>query len=202
MAKLADALDLGSSPKGWGFKSSHPHQFSRILLEFIRILQKSKMVKMHLSSYFDRCFYFFNRFLQFLKNVQKCSKLKFQKFGAFFVSLFHIVFGKEILMNENLQLFKANEVLQYKFITVPKELFVNPKYNHLSSDSKLLYGFILDRFHLSIQNNWKDENDNIYLIFTRKDIQKLFHLSDKTVTKAFKELSDCKGLTDSHYRCV
>ena len=26
VAKLADALDLGSSPKGWGFKSSHPHQ--------------------------------------------------------------------------------------------------------------------------------------------------------------------------------
>ena len=94
-------------------------------------------------------------------------------------------------MNKNLQLFKANEVLQYKFITVPKELFINPKYTHLSSDSKLLYGFILDRFHLSIQNNWKDENDNIYLIFTRRDIQKLFHLSDKTVTKAFKELSDC-----------
>lgn len=107
------------------------------------------------------------------------------------MSVFHIVFGKEILMNENLQLFKANEVLQYKFITVPKELFVNPKYCHLSSDSKLLYGFILDRFHLSIQNNWKDENNNIYLILTRKDIQKLFHLSDKTVTKAFKELSNC-----------
>ena len=78
-----------------------------------------------------------------------------------------------------------------KYIGVPKELFVNPKYNHLSSDSKLLYAFILDRFHLSSINNWKDENDNIYLIFTIKDIQKLFYLSDKTVTKAFKELNDC-----------
>ena len=26
VAKLADALDLGSSSKEWGFKSSHPHQ--------------------------------------------------------------------------------------------------------------------------------------------------------------------------------
>ena len=98
---------------------------------------------------------------------------------------------KEKCMDDTIQLFKANEVLQFKYISVQKELFVNPKYSHLSSDSKLLYGFILDRFHLSIQNNWKDENDNIYLIFTRRDIQKLFHLSDKTVTKAFKELSDC-----------
>ncbi|MCI8384371.1 MAG: replication initiator protein A [Clostridia bacterium] len=83
-------------------------------------------------------------------------------------------------MNEDIQLFKANEVLQYKYISVPKELFVNPKYSHLSSDSKLLYGFILDRFTLSIKNNWQDENGNVYLIFTRKDIQKSFHSSDKT----------------------
>ena len=26
MAELADALDLGSSSREWGFKSSHPHQ--------------------------------------------------------------------------------------------------------------------------------------------------------------------------------
>ena len=95
-------------------------------------------------------------------------------------------------MEENINLFKANELFQYKHISILKELFINPKYNHLSSDSKLLYGFILDRFTLSIKNNWKDENGYVYLIFTRKDIQKLFNLSDKTVTKAFKELVTCK----------
>ena len=26
MAELADAIDLGSIPKGWGFKSLYPHQ--------------------------------------------------------------------------------------------------------------------------------------------------------------------------------
>lgn len=25
MAELADAIDLGSIPKGWGFKSLYPH---------------------------------------------------------------------------------------------------------------------------------------------------------------------------------
>ena len=29
------------------------------------------------------------------------------------------------------------------------------------------------------------------MIFTRKSVQKLLNLSDKTVTKAFKELADC-----------
>ena len=26
MAELADAIDLGSIPKGWGFESLYPHQ--------------------------------------------------------------------------------------------------------------------------------------------------------------------------------
>ena len=43
MAKLADAIDLGSIPKGWGFKSLYPHHKSptrtvkvRVGLAFIR----------------------------------------------------------------------------------------------------------------------------------------------------------------------
>lgn len=64
--------------------------------------------------------------------------------------------GKNIMENEN-QLYKANEVLQYKYISIPKELFINPQYSKLSSDSKLIYGFILDRFELSIKNKWADE---------------------------------------------
>ena len=98
----------------------------------------------------------------------------------------------EFSMDDDIQLFTVDEVLQYTYISVPKELFINPIYSHLSSDSKLLYGFILDRFSLSMKNNCQDENRLVYLIFTRKDIQKLFNLSDKTVTKAFKQLIDCK----------
>ena len=33
VAELADALDLGSSGRPWGFKSSHPHQISKQFLE-------------------------------------------------------------------------------------------------------------------------------------------------------------------------
>ena len=51
-------------------------------------------------------------------------QIKVPKIWSFFYIYFILVFGKEILMNENLQLFKANEVLQFKYITVPKELFV------------------------------------------------------------------------------
>ena len=89
--------------------------------------------------------------------------------------------------------YKINETLNHKYYQIPQELFVNPLYkNTLNSDSKLLYGFLLDRLSLSIKNNWHDENGNVYLIFTRKEVQEKLNLSDKTVTKAFKQLIDTK----------
>lgn len=88
--------------------------------------------------------------------------------------------------------YKINETLEYSFYQLPKELFLNPSYKEkLNSDSKILYGFLLDRLTLSYQNNWYDEKGNIYLIFTREEVQNKLNLSDKTVTKAFKQLKDC-----------
>ena len=92
---------------------------------------------------------------------------------------------------QDFNFYKVNETLNHKYYQIPQELFINPLYkNTLNSDSKLLYGFLLDRLSLSIKNNWHDENGNVYLIFTRKEVQDKLNLSDKTVTKAFKQLSD------------
>ena len=57
---------------------------------------------------------------------------------------------------------------------------------------KILYGFLLNRLTLFAKNHWCDENGNVYLIFTRKEVQELLNLSDKTATKAFRQLSECK----------
>ena len=73
------------------------------------------------------------------------------------------------------------------------ELFFNKNYkDKLNSDSKILYGFLLNRLTLSRKNNWFDEEGNVFLIFTRKVVQELLNLSDKTATKAFKQLKECK----------
>lgn len=88
--------------------------------------------------------------------------------------------------------YKVNEVLENVFYQVPKELFKNSFYKDLSSDSKLLYALLLDRLSVSMKNNWYDECGNIYLIFSRKEAEELLNVSDKTITKAFKQLSDVK----------
>lgn len=89
--------------------------------------------------------------------------------------------------------YKANECFEHLYYQIPMELFFNKNYkDKLNSDSKILYGFLLNRLTLSAKNNWIDKDGNIFLIFTRKEVQELLGLSDKTVTKAFKQLNECK----------
>ena len=88
--------------------------------------------------------------------------------------------------------YKSNETLENRFYQVPQELFENSLYKiSLDLASKFLYAFILDRLTLSQKNHWIDEQNNIYLIFTRQEVQDKLNLSEKTVTKAFKQLIEC-----------
>ena len=94
---------------------------------------------------------------------------------------------------KDIEYYKNNEVLENKYYQIPQELFVSNLYkDKLNSDSKILYAFLLDRLSLSIKNHWVDENKRIYLIFTREEVQHKLNLSDKTVTKAFKQLGEVK----------
>ena len=87
--------------------------------------------------------------------------------------------------------YKSNETLEHKYYQIPQDLFINAKYkNKLNLDSKILYALLLDRLSLSQKNHWIDEDNNVYLIFTREEVQEKLNLSDKTVTKSFKILME------------
>lgn len=87
--------------------------------------------------------------------------------------------------------YKDNEYLENSYYKIPQELFVSSLYkDKLNSDSKILYAFLLDRLSLSQKNHWIDDERNIYLIFTREEVQEKLNLSDKTATKTFKQLNN------------
>lgn len=83
-----------------------------------------------------------------------------------------------------------NEIYDHKYVKIPKELFINPKYTHLTSDAKILYALLLDRMELSKKNNWINERGEIYLIMTREEIQNFLNISDKTATKIMNQLKE------------
>lgn len=89
-----------------------------------------------------------------------------------------------------MKLYKINETLQHSYYQMPQELFCNEKYKKLSIEAKVIYAFLLNRMNLSRINKWTNGNGEIYLIYTRKEIQNKLNLSDKPVTRAFKELRE------------
>ncbi len=87
----------------------------------------------------------------------------------------------------------AEEAFQFCFYQIPKELFTNDYYKkNLSSDAILLYALLLDRLSISRKRGWIDENGHIFLIFTRKHAEEMLNISDKTATKAFRQLKEVK----------
>lgn len=92
----------------------------------------------------------------------------------------------------------AEEAFKFCFYKIPKELFTNEYYKgRLSSSTILLYGLLLDRLSLSIKNKWIDANGLIYLILTRKEAMEKLNISDKTATKAFKQLKEYKLIDET-----
>ena len=82
---------------------------------------------------------------------------------------------------------KSSEIIKYQFYSMPKELFTD-KYIDLSLESKMIYTLLIDRLELSRKNNWVNENGEVYLIFKRSEIGEKLNLTDKTVSKAIKDL--------------
>ena len=66
--------------------------------------------------------------------------------------------------------FHGYESEQFAFYRIPKVLFTDDYFKDLSSDAKVLYGLMLDRMSLSIKNNWIDEEDRVYIIFTLEQV--------------------------------
>ncbi|WP_273710768.1 replication initiator protein A [Leuconostoc mesenteroides] len=89
--------------------------------------------------------------------------------------------------------YKAKEIYGETFYQLPKVLFTNPLYKGISNDAKVAYALLKDRFNYSIRNNWVDENDNIYFIFTNDELMSLLSSGNQKVIKIKKEL-DSVGL--------
>ena len=54
--------------------------------------------------------------------------------------------------------FYGDEAEQFIYFRIPRQLITDPRFKHLSTDAKLLYGMLLDRMSLSVKNGWYDED--------------------------------------------
>lgn len=83
----------------------------------------------------------------------------------------------------------ANETRRALYYQLPKVLFESEKYRKMSNDAKVAYAMLKDRCEYSLQNNWVDQEGNIYFIFTTKELMKLLHVGNKKVADIKSELA-------------
>ena len=50
----------------------------------------------------------------------------------------------------------------FSYFRIPKALFQDSRFRHLSTDARTLYGILLDRMSLSAKNGWMDEQGCVY----------------------------------------
>ena len=82
----------------------------------------------------------------------------------------------------------GTESEQFTFYRIPKALFKDERLNGISSDSKLLYGLMLDRMSLSIKNGWFEEFDRVYIYYTIESVMEDLGCGREKCVKIMSEL--------------
>lgn len=95
-------------------------------------------------------------------------------------------------MTRDFKFFKTDDKFDYSFIKTPKALFYDEACTKLSPYARLLFIAMLERQSLSVQNNWKDKDGNVYIIFSQEDARRILSCSEGKVIKTFAEL-DCQN---------
>lgn len=90
----------------------------------------------------------------------------------------------------NFNFFTIESSDNFVFFRIPKVFFKDENFKSLCTDSKVLYGLMLDRMGLSRKNGWYDKNGHAYIYYSVASIQEDMGLSNKTVSKCLKELKE------------
>ena len=88
------------------------------------------------------------------------------------------------------QFIKSKSVYGELYFQFPKVLMYGSKYKKISNDAKIAYMILKDRLEYSLRNNWVDEDDNVYFIYTNSELEELLNCSKPKIVKIKKELEN------------
>ncbi|WP_057738880.1 replication initiator protein A [Liquorilactobacillus uvarum] len=98
----------------------------------------------------------------------------------------------------NFNFTNAKRAYEVKFYALPQILLQGEKYKNLSDSAILLYSVLRDRLSYSLSNNWVDENNNVYFIYTNNELKDLRNWSNNKINKIKHELMDANLLYQKH----
>lgn len=91
-------------------------------------------------------------------------------------------------MSTNHEYTYCEENENYSFFRIPRALVRDERFRDLSTDAKLLYGLMLDRMGLSLQNGWQDTEGRAFIYFTLEEIQGTLSCGHNKAVRLMAEL--------------
>ena len=88
----------------------------------------------------------------------------------------------------NFKKISASEFETHRFYQLPKFLFEDEYFSKMPTEAKVMYALLKDRFELSRLNNWVDSENNIYLLYTNKQLCSILNYAEPKIIKLKKEL--------------
>ena len=94
--------------------------------------------------------------------------------------------------------FNLDTIDNTRYISIPTELFTNPKYAILDIMSKTIYGVLKSRMNLSRINNWVEENGDIFFYMPINELAELLKTSKGTISRKLASLEGAGLLEREH----
>ena len=99
-----------------------------------------------------------------------------------------------------LDYFYNTEGEHFRFYQIPALLLEEEEYRGISDTAKILYGVLLSRLALSRKNSWiEKDTGRLYITYNLKQLVEKLGRSDRTISKAMKQLSEV-GLIEKKKR--
>ena len=89
------------------------------------------------------------------------------------------------------RLMRQSDIVSFYHLQMPRWLFGESRYKHLSLEAKVAYTFLLNRFQLSRLNGWINSDGEVFIIFTREELADEMQVSYRKAIAVFKELAAC-----------
>ncbi len=98
--------------------------------------------------------------------------------------------GSFIMNQTHFNFIESEKAYATRFFQFPQVLIYGSQYKTLSDSAKLGYMILRDRLDYSLKNNWVDEDNRVYFIFTNQELTDLMGWSKKKVIRVKNELEN------------
>jgi len=88
------------------------------------------------------------------------------------------------------ELMKQNDIVTRQYFQYPRWLDEDARYAGIGLEAKIIYMYLFNRFNLSKHNGWMNDNGEVFVIYTRKELAERLNVGEKRVTSAMNVLKE------------